>query len=496
MKATEPQSQSQSELQSALTLTLGVNNAHDLLLVTDTQQMNVVGYDLNTNEFIGEFISSDVGLIQPQHIVVVLPDYPDDGNSAGEDGEERQPPQQQHQSQFGVYVSHGDTLESSAVAKFELDGTLVDLNFISNRNYGGGDDTTTFPIQLLEPHGFTFNQDYTILYVASSRSNGIIQFDAITGDYLGALVTNINGPSHVAIHPKNPDEMFITTKGNFGSFQSDNDNDNGSGNDDNNDNGSGNTRSRSLNGDSGVSHVYKYDIKEEKLEIFIQEPAMLRDSLGYVSLSDLSIQCPSVADNDNNDDCILCVTDFGGGLRAYNIQTRQLLYATQTSTALNQYSPGATGSLAVNSKVGIGYIPLTITNINQGSAILQYNMTTGMPPSALFLASYGIQDTSVSRTATTTEPSVSLFQSSNVLVQHARWLRRPNGVAFIPKIPTKETQPDERETILPPNLDTHNGIDSSSGSSSLASTHIRLYGFGTAISLIVTFLVLGPSFLL
>ena len=397
-------------------VTLGVNNPNDLLLVANSQLNNVIGYNIQ-DEIFFEFIPASVGLKQPQHIVMLLPP----GHESEDAADFKNKQNAGDAAQGYVYVSHGDTIENSAIAKFELDGRLVDLNFISNKKIKGDDKDSSF---LHEPHGFTFSENYSILYVTSSRTNTILVYNAVTGEYIGVLLSNdgilLEGPSHIAIHEN---DMYITTKGLYGSFD----------------------------GDS--SHIYKFNMKPgpevvEQLELWIEQPTILDDGIGYVSLSDISIQCSSgISLNDNGEEssnCIAYVTDFGGGLRAYDLPSKELIYAIQTSTELSETNPGATGSIAINRNTGIVYTPLATTSLD-GGAILQYNMTNGMAPSVLLGDSESGEINSQVMTvfkANDIDSGVSLIQSSNVLVQNSNWLRgRPNGIFFVERVDIPTTPP-------------------------------------------------------
>jgi outer membrane protein assembly factor BamB len=199
-----------------------------------------------------------------------------------------------------LYVSVGTMLNESAIVRMDLATGAKDPMFCS----GNG---------LRRPYGFDFYQGR--IYVASFRSDEILVYDMMTGDFIEVFASGngteeglLNGPNHIAIYGTS---MYVTTQG-------------------------------SVADDSGEvsymfpSQILMYDLDTAVGSVFVPQPEPLPQSMGYVSMLGIRVYCTGT------DDCLIYTTDFAGGLRSYTLDG-ELVYAVETT-----YVPGSTtGSLAI-----------------------------------------------------------------------------------------------------------------------------------------------------
>lgn len=228
-----------------------------------------------------------------------------------------------------LYVSSGDTVETSAIARFTLAGNFVDIIASGNG--------------MKRPYGFDIFED--VLYVASFRSDQVLKFSTIDGSFLGVFAQGnrtreglCNGPNHVAI---NDGKLYMTTQGSVITAEGE------------------------LTYPGFPSEVVVYDIASGKGKVFIEQPEVLPGSLGFISMLGLVIEC-------DGDECFYYTTDFGGGLRAYKTTkggAPKLEYAAGTT-----YSPdAATGGLAIDNEKGNIYVVAATTP----GAVLSFKKTDG-----------------------------------------------------------------------------------------------------------------------
>lgn len=212
------------------------------LLIGNTRSSNIVRRS-STDGSITEFLSD---LSDPDHIQIV---------------------------DEVLYVSVGMMLNESAIVRMDLATGVMDPMFIS----GNG---------LRRPYGFDFYEGR--IYVASFRSDEILVYDMMTGDFIEVFASGdgteeglLNGPNHIAIYGTS---MYVTTQG-------------------------------SVADDSGEisyqfpSQILIYDLNTAVGRIFVPQPEPLPQSMGFVSMLGIRVYCTAT------DECQIYTTDFAGGLR-------------------------------------------------------------------------------------------------------------------------------------------------------------------------------------
>jgi outer membrane protein assembly factor BamB len=233
-----------------------------------------------------------------------------------------------------LYVASGDTLDNSAILRF--DATTGD--FVDAFAEGGG---------LHRPYGFAFGGD-GMLYVASFLSDELLRFDETTGDFIdvfGAgdgMPGGLNGPNDVKLGPDGA--LYVSTQG-----------------------------SVAVDGVPTYpglpSEVLRFELPSDEPTVFVEQPTPLPDGLGFVSMLGVAFgpDCDAGA-------CDLYTTDFAGGVRRHD-ETGATVWASSTS-----YVAGAaTGALAFGND-GVLYVPAFDTADETGPGVLlRFDALTGDP---------------------------------------------------------------------------------------------------------------------
>ncbi|MBW4508313.1 MAG: PEP-CTERM sorting domain-containing protein [Scytonematopsis contorta HA4267-MV1] len=206
-------------------LSIGLEAANAVLLVGNTKGDNIVLFDEQNGNFLGEFITpGSGGLKAPDNLLFGL-----DGN---------------------FYVSSGDTVENSAILRYN--GT--NGKFIDTFATGGG---------LVRPYGTAFGPDGNF-YVSSFLSDQILRYDGKTGVFLDVFAQGnrkaggLNGPNSLLFGDDG--SLYVTTQG-----------------------------SVAVNGKPDFSfglpsQVLRFDVPTKTSTVFIDQPTPSPDSSGFVSL--------------------------------------------------------------------------------------------------------------------------------------------------------------------------------------------------------------------
>ncbi|MBD2384838.1 PEP-CTERM sorting domain-containing protein [Cylindrospermum sp. FACHB-282] len=310
------------------TLCIGAPQVNAALLVANSDSNSIIIFDENTGNFLGNFTTpSSGGLRAPDDLT-----FGPDGN---------------------LYVSSGgnsnlNLLDSlyptdSAVLRYSPTG-----EFLGVAASGNG---------LIRPYGNAFGPDGT-LYVSSFRSNQILKFNPVTGDFLGVFASDnnngqgslngLNGPNGLVFGPDG--SLYVTTEG----------------------------TANDADGNLAFpyeSQVLRYSPAQvagteptTNPTVLISQPTPLPESFGFVSLLGLAIA-------PNND---ILVSDFAGGIRRYNSDGLLLETLSTNYTGTNP-SNNFIGGLtfgAGSSSNNLYAAGFDFTNNNLGS-ILAFNGATG-----------------------------------------------------------------------------------------------------------------------
>jgi hypothetical protein len=224
---------------------------------------------------------------------------------------------------------------------------------------------------LLRPYGFDIYEG--IIYVASFLSDQILMYSEETGEFMGEFAMGdgteeglCNGPNQLAIYDG---KMYLTTQG-----------------------------SVAVDGvpQYGLaSQVVMYDIETTEGSVYIPQPEVLEGSNGFISMLGIMIGCGNKSAVD--DDCTVYTTDFGGGLRAYKLESAELIYTAGTTI-----NGSSTGSLTMTDEMML-VIPVFADEVS--GSLLQFDAKTGAP--------------------------MGLSEGSPVLVGPTSDLARPIGVLFM-----------------------------------------------------------------
>lgn len=232
-----------------------------------------------------------------------------------------------------LYVSQGDTSNTSSIFRMNVADGTYEESFVEP-----GDD-------LLRPYGFDIYEG--IIYVASFLSDQILMYSEETGEFMGEFAMGdgteeglCNGPNQMAIYDG---QLYLTTQG-----------------------------SVAVDGvpQFGLqSQIVVYDLLTAEGSVYVPQPEVLEGSLGFISMLGIMIGC----DNRSavEDDCTVYTTDFGGGLRAYKLETAELIYASGTTV-----NGSITGSLTMTDDMMI-VVPISSDDVS--GSLLQFDAKTGAP---------------------------------------------------------------------------------------------------------------------
>ena len=232
-----------------------------------------------------------------------------------------------------LYVSQGDSLNTSSIFRMNVAEGSYDEMFVKP---GEG---------LLRPYGFDIYEG--TIYVASFLSDQILMYSEETGDFMGEFAMGngteeglCNGPNQLAIHDG---KLYLTTQG-----------------------------SVAVDGvpEYGfASQIVVYDIQTGVGSVYVPQPEVLEGSLGFISMLGIIIGCDDKSAV--QDDCTVYTSDFGGGLRAYKLESAELIYASGTTV-----NASSSGSLTMTDDKTI-IIPIFSDEVS--GSLLQFDAMTGAP---------------------------------------------------------------------------------------------------------------------
>jgi len=308
------------------------SNPQGTFLVGNSRGNNVLRFDGNTGNFLGEFIPpGSGGLFNPDTIV-----FGPDGN--GDDKSD-------------IYVTSGDKPgnsgepTASAVLRYDgITGAFID-KFVGDNPNTAVDETGG----LFRPYGLAFGPDGNF-YVSSFLSDQILRYNGKTGQFIDVFASGnqqaggLNGPNGLLFAPDG--NLYVTTQGSVAR------------------NGKADFSA------SFPSQVLRYNPQTRQSSIFASPDPSPR-SQGFASLLGMAI---GPADDD------LYVSDFANDIRRYNLKSGELVKVLSTNYTDTSPSSNYVGSLAF-SPIGnlfvVGFD--NRANANGAGAVLRYNGKTDEP---------------------------------------------------------------------------------------------------------------------
>jgi sugar lactone lactonase YvrE len=308
------------------------SNPQGTFLVGNTRGNNVLRFDGNTGNYLGEFIPPGSGGLSNPDTIVFGPD----GN--GDDKPD-------------IYVASGDKPgnsaepTASAVLRYDgITGAFID-KFVGDNPNTAADETGG----LSRPYGLAFGPDGNF-YVSSFLSDQILRYNGKTGQFIDVFASGnqqaggLNGPNGLLFAPDG--NLYVTTEGSV---------------------------ARDGKADfsaSFPSQVLRYNPQTGQSSIFASPDPSPR-SQGFTSLLGMAI---GPADGD------LYVSDFANDIRRYNLKTGELVKVLSTNYTDTSPSSNYLGSLAF-SPIGnlfvVGFD--NRANANEAGAVLRYNGKTDEP---------------------------------------------------------------------------------------------------------------------
>ncbi|MEG5050193.1 MULTISPECIES: hypothetical protein [unclassified Microcoleus] len=308
------------------------SNPQGTFLVGNSRGNNVLRFDGNTGNFLGEFISPGSGGLSNPDTIVFGPD----GN--GDDKSD-------------IYVASGEKPgnsgepTASAVLRYDgITGAFID-KFVGDNPNTAVDETGG----LFRPYGLAFGPDGNF-YVSSFLSDQILRYNGKTGQFIDVFASGnqqgggLNGPNGLLFAPDG--NLYVTTQGSV-------------------------ARNGKADYSAGFpSQVLRYNPETRQSSIFASPDPSPR-SQGFASLLGMAI---GPGDGD------LYVSDFANDIRRYNLQSGELVKVLSTNYTDTSPSSNYVGSLAfspIGNLFAVGFD--NRTNANSAGAVLRYNGKTDEP---------------------------------------------------------------------------------------------------------------------
>jgi len=308
------------------------SNPLGTFLVGNTRGDNVLRFDGNTGNFLGEFIpAGSVGLSNPDTVL-----FGPDGNGDGKSD---------------IYIASGDKpgnsgeLTASAVLRYDgVTGEYID-RFVADNPNTATDETGG----LSRPYGLAFSPDGNF-YVSSFLTDQILRYNGKTGQFIDVFAAGnqqaggLNGPNGLLFAPDG--YLYVTTQGSV---------------------------ARDGQADFSAnfpSQVLRYNPETRQSTIFASPEPSPR-SQGFVSLLGMAI---------GPDDGDLYVSDFANDIRRYNLTSGELIKVLPTNYTDTSPSSNYVGGLAF-SPIGnlfvVGFD--NRASANGAGAVLRYSGKTDEP---------------------------------------------------------------------------------------------------------------------
>ncbi len=308
------------------------SNPQGTFLVGNSRGNNVLRFDGNTGNYLGEFIPPGSGGLSNPDTMVFGPD----GN--GDDKSD-------------IYVASGEDPGNSAdpipsaVLRYDgITGAFID-KFVGDNPNTAADETGG----LSRPYGLAFGPDGNF-YVSSFLSDQILRYNGKTGQFIDVFASGnqqaggLNGPNGLLFAPDG--NLYVTTQGSVAR------------------NGKADFSA------SFPSQVLRYNPQTGQSSIFASPDPSPR-SQGFTSLLGMAI---GPADGD------LYVSDFANDIRRYNLKSGELVKVLSTNYTDTSPSSNYLGSLAfspIGNLFAVGFD--NRANANGAGAVLRYNGKTDEP---------------------------------------------------------------------------------------------------------------------
>jgi hypothetical protein len=293
------------------------------LLVANSRGNNILRYDQNAGQFLGELVPPGAGgLFHPDTMII------------GPGGK--------------LFVSSGDTLTDSAILRFDP----CSGDFIGAFASGNG---------MRRPYGMAVGPDGKF-YAANFLSDQILRFDASTGAFIDVFATGtgqpggLNGPNSLLFDEDGA--LYVSTEGSI-----------------------------AVDGVATFpglpSQILKFNIRTGQSAVFADQPPPSAEGFGFVSLLGLAFgpNCKRSEFGNKLGNCDLFVSDFAGDVRRYNAEGQivQVLSTNYTGTIPSQ---NFVGGLSFGAKQRLFVAAFNNALDGNPGAILRYDGHTGVPLAA------------------------------------------------------------------------------------------------------------------
>lgn len=308
------------------------SNPQGTFLVGNTRGNNVLRFDGNTGNFLGEFITAGSGGLSNPDTIVFGPDGNGDGVS-------------------DIYIANGGKpgtsreVGASAVLRYDgVTGAFID-KFVGDNPNTAIDETGG----LFRPYGLAFSPDGN-LYASSFLSDKILRYNGKTGEFIDVFAAGnqqaggLNGPNGLLFAPDG--FLYVTTQGSVA------------------------REGQADFSDNFASQVLRYNPETAQFSIFASPEPSPR-SFGFTSLLGMAT---GPVDGD------LYVSDFANDIRRYNLKSGELVDTLSTNYTETLPSSNFIGGLTfspIGNLFAVGFD--NRADASNVGAVLRYDGKTGDP---------------------------------------------------------------------------------------------------------------------